>query len=37
MHAMILYRNEDEEKAARGLADKLARYALELDGTCKIA
>lgn len=31
---MILYRNEDEEKIARGVADKLAQYALQLDGTC---
>ncbi|KIP07403.1 hypothetical protein PHLGIDRAFT_105753 [Phlebiopsis gigantea 11061_1 CR5-6] len=34
MHAMILYRNENEEKIARGVADKLAQYALQLDGTC---
>ena len=35
MHALILYRNEDEEKIAHGLVDQLAQYALALDGTCK--
>ncbi|KIP01238.1 hypothetical protein PHLGIDRAFT_123532 [Phlebiopsis gigantea 11061_1 CR5-6] len=34
MHALILYRNEDEEKVVHDLVNQLAQYALELDGTC---
>ncbi|GJE92112.1 FAD-linked oxidase-like protein [Phanerochaete sordida] len=34
LHAIVIYRDEEEEKAARSLVASMVKHALDLDGTC---